>query len=150
MVRTMVAGGMTQESIARSVIGPRGDPKTLRKHYADELDTAATNANAAVVGKLYAAAMAGESWAICFWLKCRARWQEVVRYEHTGADAGPMQLNITDDGKSARQTITDRIDSIVARLGTDTLPQQLDGGPGGSSGVGLAAERAASSTPTGD
>ena len=93
-VKSMAASGFAHEEIARC-LGTHGiDDKTLRKHFRQELDTSMTKANAAVANKVYQLAMSGNPAAMFFWLKCRARWQEVVRYEHTGPNAGPVQVDI--------------------------------------------------------
>jgi len=73
MVKDYSAVGTPQDDIAK-VIGI--DRNTLAKHYREELDTAATKANAAVAGKLYSQCMAGNTSAMIFWLKTRARWRE--------------------------------------------------------------------------
>lgn len=72
----MAAYGIPQPDIA-AVVGC--DDKTLRKHFRQELDTAATQANARVAGALFKKATGdGPSsvTAAIFWLKARAGWQE--------------------------------------------------------------------------
>ena len=62
------------------------DPKTLRKHYREELDLGETKANAQVAGFLFNAARNGNVTAQIFWLKTRARWRETpVELRHSGA-----------------------------------------------------------------
>jgi hypothetical protein len=62
------------------------DPKTLRKHYGDELDMGETKADAQVAGFLFNAARNGNVTAQIFWLKDRARWREVpVELRHSGS-----------------------------------------------------------------
>ena len=39
---------------------------------------------------LYRKAMSGDNTCMLFWLKCRANWREVSRFEHTGADGQPF------------------------------------------------------------
>jgi hypothetical protein len=64
----------------------RVDPKTLRKHYRDELDLGSTKANAQVAGFLFNAVRNGNVTAQIFWLKTRARWKEAPsEHQHTGA-----------------------------------------------------------------
>src|SRR5215204_2395757 len=61
------------------------DPKTLRKHYRDELDLGETKANAQVAGFLFNSARSGNVSAQIFWLKTRARWRETpVELKHSG------------------------------------------------------------------
>src|SRR4051795_11715305 len=82
-VEALAAYGIPEADIGR-VIGI--DPKTLRKHYRDELDLGATKANAQVAGFLFAAAKGGNVTAQIFWLKTRARWKEVpTELRHSGS-----------------------------------------------------------------
>lgn len=77
VVQTMAAYGISQAEIA-AVIGC--DDKTLRKHFREELDTAATQANARVAASLFKKATgdgASSVAAAIFWLKARAGWSEV-------------------------------------------------------------------------
>ncbi len=81
----MAAYGIPEDNISR-VIGV--DPKTLRKHYRDELDLGETKANAQVAGFLFNAAKNGNVTAQIFWLKTRAKWRESpVELKHSGAIA---------------------------------------------------------------
>src|ERR1017187_8501547 len=88
-VRSMAATGFTQEQIA-TCLGIAGiDPKTLREHFAVELDTAANRANAAVASRAYQMAVAGNPPAATFfWLKCRAGWNELTGPSSDGAGRG--------------------------------------------------------------
>ncbi len=115
-VHIMAASGLSQDKIALC-LGKKGIAEaTLRKHFKRELATAYLEANAKAVGKLFEAVDRGESWAICFWLKCRARWQEVVRYEHTGADSGPVTIDINASDASPREILRSRVASIAAGI----------------------------------
>ena len=84
-VEAMAAYGIPEIDIAR-VVGV--DPKTLRKHYRDELDMGETKANAQVAGFLFNSARSGNVTAQIFWLKTRARWRETpVELRHSGSIA---------------------------------------------------------------
>ena len=88
-VEAMAAYGVPEADIAR-VLGI--DPKTLRKHYRDELDTGSIKANSRIAESLYKKAMGdgAQSVTACiFWLKTRAQWKETIVQEHTG-DLGPI------------------------------------------------------------
>ena len=88
-VEAMAAYGVPEIDIAR-VIGI--DPKTLRKHYRDELDTGSIKANSRIAESLYKKAMGDgpQSVTACiFWLKTRAQWKETTVQEHTG-NLGPI------------------------------------------------------------
>src|SRR6267378_4291791 len=82
-VEAMAAYGIPEDNISR-VIGV--DPKTLRKHYRDELDLGETKANAQVAGYLFNSAKNGNVTAQIFWLKTRASWREApVELRHSGS-----------------------------------------------------------------
>ena len=68
------------------------DAKTLRKHYRKELDHAMATANATIGGALYRKARDGDTAAMIFWMKTRARWRETNRHEITGADGEPVEV----------------------------------------------------------
>ncbi len=93
----MAGYGVPETDIAR-VIGI--DPKTLRKHYRDELDTGHVKANAKVAENLYRKATGEGREAVVaaiFWLKTRARWKETQVSEITrrrpgqGADGAHLR-----------------------------------------------------------
>lgn len=89
-VEAMAAYGVPEADIAR-VVGI--DPKTLRKHYRDELDLGGVKANSRIAESLYRKAMGDgpQSVTACiFWLKTRAHWKETTVQEHTGAEGGPI------------------------------------------------------------
>lgn len=93
LVSALVGFGVTQDEIAAYV---EIDPKTLRKHYARELATGKTRANAAVARRLFSAAVEeGSVAAMIFWLKVQAGWSEKVQHEHSGTDGGPIEMKIT-------------------------------------------------------
>ena len=90
----MAAYGIPEIDIARVV---SVDPKTLRKHYRDELDMGETKANAQVAGFLFNAARSGNVTAQIFWLKTRARWKEApAEHRHTGAVGNYDVSKLTD------------------------------------------------------
>ena len=86
-VEAMAGYGVPEIDIAR-IIGI--DPKTLRKHYREELDTGHVKANAKVAENLYRKAT-GEGreavTAAIFWLKTRAGWKETSVHEVGGRTA---------------------------------------------------------------
>jgi hypothetical protein len=91
----MAAYGIPEIDIAR-VVGV--DPKTLRKHYRDELDMGETKANAQVAGFLFNAARTGNVTAQIFWLKTRARWRETpLELRHSGSVGRRELSEITDE-----------------------------------------------------
>lgn len=95
----MAAAGIHHENIAKC-LGTSGiDPKTMRLHFRRELDISRDQITAVAMGKLFAAMNAGEAWAICFWMKCRADWSERQRHEVVGAPGaggapGPVLLEV--------------------------------------------------------
>jgi hypothetical protein len=109
-VETMAAYGIPETDISL-VLGV--DPKTLRKHYRQELDLAQTKANAQVAGFLFNSARNGNVTAQIFWLKTRARWKEVpAEHHHLGA-FGTYDLTRLTDAELER---------IVATLGPSSGP----------------------------
>src|SRR6187551_2014848 len=81
-VEAMAAYGIPEPDISR-VVGV--DPKTLRKHYRDELDLGATKANAQVAGFLFNSARNGNVSAQIFWLKTRASKETPSEHRHLAA-----------------------------------------------------------------
>lgn len=90
-VTKMSAVGIPQESICRVIRGGIDD-KTLRKHFREELDTAATKANTGVAGTLYNQAMAGNVTAAIWWSKTRMGWKETSVTELQGKDGTELNL----------------------------------------------------------
>ena len=83
-VEAMAAYGIPEINIA-AVLGV--DPKTLRKHYRDELDTGHVKANSKVAESLYRKAIgdgAQSVTAAIFWMKTRAGWKETIVQESSG------------------------------------------------------------------
>ena len=94
-VEAMAAYGIPEIDIAR-VVGV--DPKTLRKHYRDELDLGETKANAQVAGFLFNSARSGNVTAQIFWLKTRARWRETpTELRHSGSIGRKDMHEYTDE-----------------------------------------------------
>jgi hypothetical protein len=117
-VEAMAAYGIPEFDIAR-VVGV--DPKTLRKHYRDELDLGETKANAQVAGYLYNAAKGGNVTAQIFWLKTRAKWRETpVELRHSGS-IGRKDLSELSD---------DELFGIICSVGINlALPKTIDARP---------------------
>jgi hypothetical protein len=86
-VRHLAGLGVPQDDIARII---NCAPKTLRRHFRDELDRGVAEANAMISGSLFTAAKAGNIAAIIFWLKTRAHWRERTAPDGpvANADAG--------------------------------------------------------------
>ena len=109
-VQTMAAYGIPQPDIA-AVVGC--DSKTLRKHFRQELDTAATQANARVAASLFKKATGDGSSSVAaaiFWLKARADWREKQEVDHKSSDGSmtpkPTTIRIVaaDDGSDDTAT----------------------------------------------
>jgi hypothetical protein len=81
MVEKMAGYGIPEVDIANVL---DIDPKTLRKHYRRELDTAFVHANAKVAGTLFNMATEQNNVAAAiFWMKARAGWREKLQVEST-------------------------------------------------------------------
>jgi hypothetical protein len=90
-VETLAGFGIPEHEIA-GLIGI--DPKTLRRHYREELSQGHTKANAKVAENLFRKATGdGRESVIAaiFWLKTRARWKEVSVHEVGGVPGQPVE-----------------------------------------------------------
>jgi len=106
-VETLAAYGIPETDISRVV---EIDPKTLRKHYRDELDLGQTKANAQVAGFLFNSARNGNVTAQIFWLKTRAQWKEA-----------PTQLQY-EAKLDVRQMTDEELERRIAQLSQETDP----------------------------
>jgi len=94
-VEALAAYGIPETDIGR-VVGI--DPKTLRKHYREELDLWEAKANAQVAGYLFNAAKNGNVTAQIFWLKTRAKWRETpIELKHSGSIARKDLSEVSDE-----------------------------------------------------
>ena len=99
IVRELAAYGVTHDAICK-IIGVSDE--TMRKYYRRELDLSATEANSKVAQTLFKMATSGEHVAATiFWLKTRARWQEIMRVEGNvnvqgGIDAPTRPFDVED------------------------------------------------------
>jgi len=66
----------TKQDVIAEILGISVD--SLQRHYRAEIDTSREKANASVGGALFKKAMGGDTTAMIFWLKTRARWRETV------------------------------------------------------------------------
>ena len=102
LVKSMAAVGVPHEDIARK-IGVRS-PKTLRKHFREELDLGMIDANYNVGKTFYEMAASGEDVAATiFWVKTRNMFREPSR--DGGVQAPPPfivapESGGADDGKT--------------------------------------------------
>jgi hypothetical protein len=84
--------GTRHEDIA-TVIGISAD--TLTKYYHDELAKGRIEANASVAETLFKQAKEGNTTAMIFWLKSRAKWKETSQHEISGnPDGTPVEVKI--------------------------------------------------------
>ena len=90
-VEAMAGYGVPEADIARVL---HIDPKTLRKHYRDELDSGHVKANAKVAENLFRKATGDGPQSVTaaiFWMKTRARWKETTISEVTHDVADPIK-----------------------------------------------------------
>ena len=91
-VYTLSTVGTRHEDIA-SVLGISHD--TLVKYYKEELDKGRIEANASVAETLFKQAKEGNTTAMIFWLKSRAKWKESTQHEISGnPDGTPVEVKI--------------------------------------------------------
>jgi len=104
-VKNMAAAGINQDLIRRCISGKIND-KTFRKHFREELDLSATLVTGFAMSKLFACIQKGEAWAICFWLKCKANFQETTAVNQrlvdaNGNDRSPLNVVFVGVGQTA-------------------------------------------------
>jgi hypothetical protein len=91
-VYTLSTVGTRHEDIA-SVLKISHD--TLVKYYKEELDKGRIEANASVAETLFKQAKEGNTTAMIFWLKSRAKWKESTQHEISGnPDGTPVEVKI--------------------------------------------------------
>ena len=92
-VRGLAACGFSHEKIAK-VMGFRS-PKTLRAHYRQILEIAATEANANVAAALFSNAVnLKDTRAQEIWLKCRAGWQDRNQFSSQAQAPPPFLVGV--------------------------------------------------------
>jgi hypothetical protein len=103
-VKAMSGFGVPQPDIAIHV---GVDPKTLRKHFREELDRGAIEATTKVAQSLFNMATQGNNVAAAiFWMKARAGWREKSQVELSGPDGGPMQHIASEDTRPTLEEMT--------------------------------------------
>lgn len=115
-VSALCSFGIPQHEIA-SYIGV--DPKTLRKHYREELDMAHTKANAQVGRFLFQNASGqtlekGASYSDCvraamFWAKTRMGWRETQELNHKSEDGSMSPKSALDVSKISDSALAELI-----------------------------------------
>ncbi len=115
-VEAMAGYGIPEADIAR-VLGI--DPKTLRKHYREELDTGHVLANAKVAESLFRKATGDHRQAVTaaiFWLKTRAGWKETSVHEVNGGFPQPRTETMSDAAReTALAEFTRKIEALAKR-----------------------------------
>jgi hypothetical protein len=109
-VEAMAGYGVPEDAIARVVAI---DPKTLRKHYRDELDNGQIKATAKVAESLFRKATtdgAQSVTAAIFWLKTRGGWRETPQSH---------QVAVTDLTKLSDEDIERMIGTLQVAIAED-------------------------------
>lgn len=110
-VQQWASYGIAQDEIARSI----GITKpTLEKHYRDELDMGAANANAEVVAALLANAKSGNVTAQIWWTKCRMGWKETIKTENE------TTVNVVDGAKEQLSSLLGLDSPAIASRATSS------------------------------
>jgi hypothetical protein len=136
-VEAMTGFGIPQEEICRLIIntetGKPIDKKTLVMHFADEIDTGQTKANATVGPFIYATITGGPGGSkyepgridlAKFWASSRMGWKSTTVHEHKGE---------IDDGSAVRESIIRDIARLAPRGAVASDNREED--PSGTSGV---------------
>jgi hypothetical protein len=83
-VRALSGYGVPQDGIAIHI---GVDPKTLRKHFREELDRGSVEATAKVAQTLFHLATVEKNVpSVIFWMKARAGWRETIKTENEHYD----------------------------------------------------------------
>lgn len=90
-IRRLAAVGIPDDQIA-CVIGI--SESQLQNKFSALLHRVRTEANAKVGQTLFKKAIEGDTACAIFWAKCRMQFREINRTEITGADGGPMTINV--------------------------------------------------------
>lgn len=108
LVRALAGFGVTHDDIAVQV---GCEPKTLRKHFRDDLDRGSVEATAKVAQSLFQMATTGKNVAAAiFWMKARAGWREKHEVQVT---TDPIKL-MSDAELDAE---IDRLERALGRTG---------------------------------
>lgn len=100
LVEQFAAFGIPVEQMVHLITDKAGKPiseNTLRKYFKTELETGTVKANAKIARTLFEKAAGGDTTAMIFWLKTRARWKEPQHVELSGPDGGPVHTRSTAD-----------------------------------------------------
>lgn len=129
-VEAMIGFGIPEAEICRLLVNPETgrpiDEKTLRAHFANEIDIGQTKANANVGKFIYATITGGPGGVdnprgrvdlAKFWAAMRMGWKSTTVHEHTG------KIKI-----DARATLSDAIARIVASAAKSSGDAEDDGG----------------------
>ena len=109
-VREMSEVGINQEDIAKVL---NIDPKTLRKHYRQDLDESMIKANENVARSLYNKAIDGDTGSMIWWTKARLGWKETRTEERRYVDEDGKDLHAKDK-------------KIIEEMGYKTKGEQHD------------------------
>jgi hypothetical protein len=102
-VKALSGYGVPQDGIAIHI---GVDPKTLRKHFRDELDRGSDEATAKVAQTLFHLATVEKNVAsVIFWMKARAGWREKQQIELSG--------------RTVQQLSDAELEQIIAHLSGD-------------------------------
>jgi hypothetical protein len=102
-VKALSGYGVPQDGIAIHI---GVDPKTLRKHFRDELDRGSVEATAKVAQTLFHLATVEKNVAsVIFWMKARAGWREKQQIELSG--------------RTVQQLSDAELEQIIAHLSGD-------------------------------
>lgn len=91
MVSRMSAMGVVHADIAKSL---GINHKTLSKHYSSELHNGRVDANNKIAGTLFQKAQEGDTAAMIFWLKTRARWKDAAHEDSHELKKKELELKI--------------------------------------------------------
>lgn len=125
-VQAMAAAGIEQQVIRTCVGNGKIDQKTFAKHFKRELENTRHEVTATAMGKLLEKIKGGDLGAICFWMKCRAGWNEqaakMILPVRVQDDFDPKKLS--DEDLDAFTKILERASSKTGDDESGTVPEK--------------------------
>lgn len=109
LVKELSGVGIKQEQIA-SILKISDD--TLRKYFKEELELGIADAHANMARAIYKKAINGSEKLMMYYGNCQMGWSEKSKVEITGANGGPLNIDINVSSQEA-------IDRLLAGMKKD-------------------------------
>jgi predicted ArsR family transcriptional regulator len=117
-VEAYVKQGLTAEDVGK-MLGI--SERTVRRHFAAELEISRIKVKAAIGASLIKKALAGNLTAQIFYLRTQAKWN--TRVEHTGPDGGPIRtFDLSQFDYDQKRLLVGIIDQLLEQGGEGDGP----------------------------